>query len=73
MTFLLIQLIVTNKDLMNRKSGRDEEGEEDLYKKMKENPGIDGDSDIGLSLVKNTVLNKPNTASQKQSTKSLLI
>ncbi len=70
-TFLLIQIILANKDLLSKKRANEEGGEEELYRKMKENPGIDGDSDMGLSLLKNTVLNKPS--SQKQSTKSLLI
>lgn len=41
---------------------------------MREHPGIDGESDIGASLVKNTILNKNSgVGSMKQSSKSLMI
>lgn len=76
LTILLVFLIVRNKDVLKRKHGAGGAGGEGAYEKMKANPNIDDESEIGLSLVKNALDKKAsavNTDGQKLSTKSLMI
>lgn len=74
---LLVLLIFQNKDLLRKETNQEEN--DDRYKKMKANPNIDDDSEIGASLVRNainkqTVVSQEGTEKQaKISSKSLMI
>ncbi len=76
---LLVLIVVQNRELFKsnaREANEGGEGGDDaLYKKMQENADIDGESDIGITLLKRTMQPGGSTATDphKASSKSLMI
>lgn len=73
---LMIFIIFKNKDLLKKEPQGEGEDGNDYYNKIKVNPNIDEESDIGVSLVRNAI-NRQSALTQdnagKLSSKSLVI